>query len=200
MDELVDFEIGTGSGEAGLKYVERFAARQIVQISKETRAAVRAAILRSFRDDLPAYDAAKAIRSMIGLTINQTMGALDYRAALVESGLAPARVEKLFEKYVQQRIRQRAETIARTETMRALNQGALAEAKSAVKSGLLGANVRKVWSATGDGKICPQCEALDGESVPLSEDFPGAGATPPLHPACRCSLSFEPEPAKPEPK
>ena len=73
----------------------------------------------------------------------------------------------------------RAEMIARTETAFADVQGNLAGWKA---SGQVEA---KQW-ATGVDEVCDDCTSLEGQVVPIGEDFPGGD--PPLHPNCRCDL------------
>jgi SPP1 gp7 family putative phage head morphogenesis protein len=72
-------------------------------------------------------------------------------------------------------VQQRAELIARSETMRAYNQGAL---KFEAKIGV----TKVVWLTAGDERLCPDCEPLDGKEYPLVS-LPSQ----PLHPACRCT-------------
>ncbi|HUU58022.1 MAG TPA: minor capsid protein, partial [Phycisphaerae bacterium] len=68
----------------------------------------------------------------------------------------------------------RMELIARTETMRAHSQG---QRKFYSTVG-----VRKLeWLATGDERMCPECEPLDGKVYPIDK-FPPQ----PKHPRCRC--------------
>ena len=68
----------------------------------------------------------------------------------------------------------RMELIARTETMRAHSQG---QRKFYSTVG-----VRKLeWLATGDERMCPECEPLDGKVYPIDK-FPNQ----PKHPRCRC--------------
>jgi len=72
------------------------------------------------------------------------------------------------------RAQTRMELIARTETMRAHAQGQR-KFYSAV-------GVRRLeWMTTGDERMCPECEALDGKVYPIDE-FPPQ----PKHPNCRC--------------
>lgn len=76
--------------------------------------------------------------------------------------------------------------IARTETIRASNQGALdAFEESGVVEG-------KQWLTAEDGRVDEECEALDGTIVGLESKFfatdYGSGETPPIHPNCRCVL------------
>jgi len=71
---------------------------------------------------------------------------------------------------------QRMEMIARTETLRAHNQGTLKFYKTV--------GVQKVeWVAAGDERECPVCRDLDGQEFPIN-DFPNI----PAHPSCRCSV------------
>ena len=69
----------------------------------------------------------------------------------------------------------RMEMIARTEVLRAHNQG---RQKFHDRVG-----VRRIeWLTMGDERVCPVCGPLDGKVFPL-ERFPRQ----PAHPACRCS-------------
>jgi SPP1 gp7 family putative phage head morphogenesis protein len=73
----------------------------------------------------------------------------------------------------------RAETIARTETAEADIEGNKAGWKvSGVVAG-------KEW-ITSKTDPCSDCAALDGQVVPLDQEFPEGD--PPLHPRCECDL------------
>jgi SPP1 gp7 family putative phage head morphogenesis protein len=87
----------------------------------------------------------------------------------------------------------RAELIARTETMRASNEGQLEAWEQATEDGLLAGNEQKEWIVTPDDKLCPVCEQMDGVIIPLDEDFDVDGDMiegPPAHPNCRCTLGL----------
>lgn len=81
----------------------------------------------------------------------------------------------------------RAEMIARTETMDAANEGLAEGWDAAQEAGLLGEDAKKVWIATSGA--CDDCDDVDGEEVPLDEDF-SVGDDPPLHPNCRCTMGI----------
>ena len=83
--------------------------------------------------------------------------------------------------------KERAELIARTETMTAANEGQRQGWKQAVKKGLLSTRARRVWIATEDRRICPQCDGLDGKTADMDGDYPGGIGGPPVHPNCRCT-------------
>lgn len=69
----------------------------------------------------------------------------------------------------------RAVLIARTETMRAVNDGVLDRYKKS--------DVQYVkWLAAGDERTCPDCKDLDGKIFPIDEVPPC-----PKHPSCRCT-------------
>src|SRR5690606_4496035 len=74
------------------------------------------------------------------------------------------------------RVEQRAEVIARTETLRAFNQGAIWQYQQY--------GVRRIrWLAATDERTCPWCRPLHGQLFPI-ERVPLGG--PPIHPQCRC--------------
>lgn len=110
----------------------------------------------------------------------------DIRAALVKSfegGGKRALIRDILDAVGD---RDRAELIARSESMRASSAGQRFAWKQAVRQGLLSTKEQKTWIAT-DG-CCDECDELDGEVVDLDEQFSGDGEDgPPLHPRCRCS-------------
>lgn len=87
----------------------------------------------------------------------------------------------------------RAETIARTETMKASNEGQSQAWGQAVQKGLLVGDEKKEWITTPDDRLCPICEPLDGQQVGLDEPFDVDGDqvdAPPAHPNCRCTMGL----------
>ena len=75
----------------------------------------------------------------------------------------------------------RTETIVRTETLRAYNQGRHKFYELV--------NVKWIrWMSVGDKRMCPRCRELDGKKFKVG-DAPG----PPNHPNCRCSTFADPE-------
>lgn len=77
----------------------------------------------------------------------------------------------------------RATLIARTETLRASNEGALQGYKA---SGVVNA---KEWLTAEDDKVTPDCMANQGAgAIPLDAAFPSGEHAPPDHPNCRCTI------------
>src|SRR5437867_3637332 len=139
-----------GRNEAAQRAAKHEAANLVTNITRETRRALHALIVRSFRDGIPSRDAARMIRDMVGLNEPQAAAAANYRKELVDSGLPQGRVDALTERYVAKKIRERAETIARTEVMQALNAGTRASWAAAQKEGLLGPRAKKEWIGRPD--------------------------------------------------
>jgi hypothetical protein len=179
-----------GKNPKAQQVAERTAAAAVVDISKQVEAAIRAVVVKSIRTGIPVYDAARLIESTIGLD-ERRAGALDtYRTGLVNDGLSFDRINTLTDRYADRLLRSRANTIARTEIMGALNAGNRAANVDAQAGGLLSKAAVKEWLTTDDEKTCPVCEPLDGVQVPLRAMFPtsvGPLPGPPAHPNCRCA-------------
>ena len=73
----------------------------------------------------------------------------------------------------------RAEVLARTEVIRAHHQATIQEYNN---WGVEGVNVLGEWKTAGDGRVCPECEALEGSIFTLEE----INNKIPVHPQCRC--------------
>lgn len=89
---------------------------------------------------------------------------------------------------------ERAELIARTETMQASNEGQQEAWDQAVEDGLLTGNEEQEWIVTPDDRLCPECEPFDGVTAELGGTFEAGGEEsdgPPLHPRCRCTLGLK---------
>jgi len=104
----------------------------------------------------------------------------------VVQGKSPRTVGGLLNKAIDALTKKRALTIARTETIRAHNEGALEAMK---KLGVAKVGVDVEWTATlhsngvFEKRVCPQCRALQG----LVIDIEKASGLIPRHPNCRCS-------------
>jgi SPP1 gp7 family putative phage head morphogenesis protein len=77
----------------------------------------------------------------------------------------------------------RARLIARTETVRAHNAGALNRYQD-VRGRLDGVQVKAEHVTAGDDRVCPICQSLAGDKYTLEE----ARGQIPVHPACRCTF------------
>jgi len=73
----------------------------------------------------------------------------------------------------------RAEILARTEIIRAHHQAMVQEYKN---WGIAGVKVKAEFLTAGDDRVCPDCQALEGEIFTLERAF----GLIPVHPSCRC--------------
>lgn len=95
-------------------------------------------------------------------------------------GKSPLVIAKELERSVERLGISRAETIARTEIIRAHAEGQLFAME---QMGVDKVGVMVEWSTAGDDLVCPQCASLEGQVMPIAE----AKGMLPLHPRCRCS-------------
>lgn len=196
-----------------VRWAERNAAAQITAISGTTRRSVNDAITDAIRQGVNPRVLSRHIENLVGLTpgharaVDRLFNSFDLDTqidqALKVSGVKSRRL-----------LRWRAETIARTETIRAANMGQQLVWDTALDEGLLEPGTAKVWLATGDDRTCPICAVLDGQVVEVRDEFvvnrqavrftrqgatftvtetramrtPTTTRTPPAHPRCRCSL------------
>lgn len=121
--------------------------------------------------------------------------------ARIRPGMTGAQASKIADRYEAKAIRHRAETIARTETMRAANAGKIEGMRLANRDGVIG-TIEKVWVAGIDDRTCLRCNSLHGTVVGIDAQYEETGAglgptaiktqvdVPPLHARCRCTITF----------
>lgn len=81
----------------------------------------------------------------------------------------------------------RARMVARTESLRAANDGVKSSLKRAQAAGV---NLKKTWLAAADS--CDDCiDNEDDGPIDMDDTFTTGDDSPPAHPNCRCSLSAE---------
>lgn len=95
-------------------------------------------------------------------------------------GMSPHEVARLLDDELELG-RDRTETIARTEIVRAHADGQVHALRD---MGVEEVGVQVEWSATEDDRLCPKCAAMRGKVLKLDE----AEGMIPLHPNCRCAF------------
>jgi len=164
-------------------------ARMVVEVSDETRAAINALMAKGIGEGFPPRQTAFWIRETVGLTSRQAVAVANYQARLqVRGGLKPSQITDKTRRYAAKKLRERADTIARTETMGALNRGKLVAARDAQAKGLFNDPIKR-WVLARDEKTCPLCAPLENEQVPLDDNFSNGYSAPPRHPRCRCTIT-----------
>jgi hypothetical protein len=160
---------------------------------------------------------ARALRDTLGLSVAEANAVESYRAALdrgarspliralrdrrydamIDRGrLSPEQIERIVARYAARYRAFRANRLARTEGLRAANQGRAAA--WAQYAALTGEGYRRFWLIAGDELVCPICAAIpdmNPEGVAPDEPYQtpiGDLMRPPdPHPQCRCSERFE---------
>jgi len=177
-------------------WLKKYGLSRVKDLSSETIEGIKVALDQALERGENPLAAARRIRSMIGPNARQMQAIERYHSRLLEQGVSPKRARELTEKLTQRYIKQRAETIARTEMIAAENYGALEAWNRAVKAGLAGKESEKEWVTAFDERTCPACSQMDGVRVRYDEPFPVGVMMPPLHPNCRCRASFIPAPVR----
>lgn len=164
----------------------------IREIGDEARIGIRAMVTEAFDNGVGPLDLARQIRGTVGLTEHQALAVERYRVKLLAQGVKPDRAERQMLTYANKLTTYRANNIARTESIRAVNFGQLEVWNQAAEDGIIDTKeVRKVW-VIDPVTVCEICEAIqdanpDGVKLgevfqsPLGEENPDA---PPAHPSC----------------
>lgn len=132
------------------------------------------------------------------------------KAAMATSKpIPPAQIDKMVEAYARKYRQFRAQTIARTEALRATNFGVQDAWRQIIESGAAPEElVRRQWMVARDERLCEVCAPIPKlnpkKGVPFGQAFQtpiGPLTMPPAHPNCRCTLfvrRYEPEQLKDE--
>lgn len=160
---------------------------------------------------------ATTIKNMIGLTPSQANAVRNYADALqegitgrqlgrlytlspVQAGdrtISETRFDSLVDRYAARQVAWRANAIAETESVRAANAGEWLAWDEARAQGLIdGDRSEATWYTAEDERVCDDCNSLDQETVPFTDQFGNDGVGyvdwPPLHPLCRCEMEITP--------
>lgn len=187
------FDINNPHAAAAAKAM---AAERVTQVTVETKASLRAAVVKGLEEQLPVAQTARLIRPTIGLTERDATAVLNRAAKLRADGATEKQVQKATEQYSARLLRRRADNIARTETIGAQNAGQLASWNAATDAGFLPDGSEKEWIAgTGSDRTCPICLDFNGRTAALNEPFVsaayGSRMTAPAHPSCRCTMGIK---------
>ena len=121
---------------------------------------------------------AQTLDMVKGLDAPRAAQLLKYRDELEQGGYSGAQIEALEERRFQKLLRDRRETIARTEARQAT------EAARQAAGEREGAQF-KVWFTSQDDRVSDECQANEAEGViPVKQDFSGGVPYPPQHPNC----------------
>lgn len=111
--------------------------------------------------------------------------------------LEAAYIDKLVKRYESNYLAYRAETIGRTESLKALQLGQKATWDSVIADGYDESRLTKTWVTARDERVRPAHQDMEGVTVDYDELFDTADAgpiwAPPAVPNCRCIAWIRPQ-------
>jgi len=190
-----------------LKWINERGAQLVTACTQEQKEAIAALLTKKMREQHTVDELSRFIRPCIGLTKGDAKAVAKLYDSIIENlkkehpRMKPESMQKKALdaacKYAERKHRQRAMTIARTESAFAYNRGADAGVRQAQEQGYLG-TVKKRWSTSGDDRVCSICQALEGMEIEMEKGFPfkgrmlfpGQDLLPPAHPNCGCAVEY----------
>lgn len=190
-----------------LNWINERGAEFVTASTQEQKDAIAALLSKKMRDGHTVDELSRLIRPCIGLTEGDAKAAAKLYDSIVANlkkehpRMKPESVRKkaldATQKYAERKHRQRAFTIAQTESAFAYNRGADAGVRQAQEQGLLG-KCKKRWNTSGDDQVCRLCSSLEGVEVDMDSEFniggkqlfSGHHLLPPAHPRCACAVEY----------
>ena len=174
-------------------YARSEVGRMISGITDTTLQGIRRLIEAGIEEGIDVRTTARSIRSMIGLTEQQTNWVMNYEYDLLQRGSVS--IDEKVERYANKLIRNRAQTIARTESLDAMNAGQQAAWRAAVDQDMLPKDVEQIWIVSDDERLCEICAPMEDQTAPMGGYFQtGDGRQvrrpPEPHPRCRCTVAL----------
>lgn len=172
-------------------WVKAHGAELVTQVSDTTKKTIREITTRGFLEQLTVRQQRKLLEEIVPILPEQVRGIEMRLNQRISAGEGQEMAVVAAGREARRLVRIRAELIARTEVVFALNGGTHAAYQAANADGLFTDPVERVWIATVLGKrTCDICRAWDGTTAPLDGPFVRGGRSimnPPLHPRCRCT-------------
>lgn len=202
-----------------LSLVREFTAQQ--------REATHQALLDGIRAGLNPREQARAFRDSIGLTAQQQRAVANYRRLLEQNSaealqrrlrdarfdrslvnaianeepLTNAQIDRMVERYMQRSLKYRSEVIARTESLRAVHEGAEESFRQSIAAGhVKPEEVKRDWNTAKDERVRSSHAAMHHQQRPVGVPFtsgagvdlrfPGDPQAPPEETIqCRCRVA-----------
>ena len=216
--------------DLAVSYVRANRLRLIREATDTLRQAAHIALERGVQEGAGPIAQARNFRASVGLTAHQDAAVQNYRQLLTRAHqgdlealtrqlrdrrfdrtiqraarqgepLTRLQIDTMVDRYRARAIKRRAETIARTEALRAVHAGNHdAFRQAADENHLAAADVKRTWVAARDERTRPTHVAASGQAVGLNDPFIVGGAAlmypgDPNGPAeetilCRCAVTM----------
>ena len=190
-----------------LNWLRERGAEFVTSCTTEQKDAIAALLTKKMRDSHTVDELSRLIRPCIGLTESDAKAAARYYDNIVfnlkkehpRMKMESIRSKALdaTQKYAERKHRERAMTIAQTESAFAYNRGADEGVRQAQEQGYLG-KTEKRWNTSGDDGVCETCSSLEGVEIGMDANFNiggrllfvGQHMLPPAHPRCACAIEY----------
>lgn len=173
------------------KVIDKHVGELITEVTKESKLAVKKIIKFGMNYGISRETLAKQIQNHIGLNSRLETAVSTYAASLLARDLGIDEVVERADKYAEGLLKYRANMIARTESIWAVNHGQLETYRQAIEQGFVEKEkMFKEWVIDPE-TACEFCRPLEGERVSVDESFKtdlGTVSAPPLHPNCNCGI------------
>lgn len=136
---------------------------------------------------------AEDVQRVIGLDARQARAVRNLQDTMIAKGKPAAKVTRAADRYADRLLKQRAQRIAHTESMDAVNRGRLALWQQLQTDGALEDGTEHEWLTGRDDAVCQLCVPLHEQRRRIGESFSSGRwsvAVPPLHPRCRCTTAI----------
>ena len=227
LDASVNFD---QYSERAVQRVREHRLRLVREWTDTQRAAGTAAVQRGIERGANPRDQAREFRATTGLTARQEQAVANYRTSLERAHrgssdalsrelrdhrfdrtviraantgepLTAAQIDRMVARYRERYVKYRAEVIARTEALRAVNSGLTDSFRQFTADGVIPeGEVEREWMATFDGRTRPTHQAAHGQTTGLNTPFivggyalmfPGDPDGPPQETIqCRCTTAI----------
>lgn len=222
LEVLVNFD---RTNLAALQIIQRNQLRMVQEFTAQQQLATRYAILKGFEEGLSPKQQAELFKSSIGLTQTQVEAVMNYQRLLESNSaealqrelrdarsdrsleaairgdtpLSRAQIESMVERYRQNYVQMRAETIARTEALPAVHDGIDSMYRQAVDQGLLSQDeLVQTWLIARDARVRDSHVDMEGQQQPFGQPFVSGAGNHLLYPGdpqapiadriqCRCA-------------
>ncbi len=190
-----------------LSWLDQRGAEFVTSCTQQQKDAIAALLSKKMIEGHTVDELSRMIRPCIGLTAGQAKANVRYYDSIVENlkkehpRMKPESIQRKARdaaiKYAERQRRQRAMTIAQTESAFAYNRGADEGIRQGQSQGLVGKVVKR-WSTSGDDQVCSVCQGLEGVEVGMDSGFQfqgkllfaGQDLLPPAHPRCACAVEY----------
>ncbi len=186
------------TNESAVESMRNARLRTIINLSETQRAAIRQVFIAGITEGLNPREQARAILGAIGLTERQVQSVQNYRRLLEQNSarvlalelrdrrfdstvqsaissdkpLTQSQINKMVERYRERTLKFRSQVIARTEALRAVNEGNFLAYQQAAEQGIIDLDVlMREWFTAQDERVRGSHKSMHGQMRGFDEKF-----------------------------